>query len=352
MTYTLTSTLSSKTTLPQKKTNKKALKRSLNPVKACYRVKQKPTSKRPYVAQFGTQEWGLSRSAKIDRPCVLFHGGLGDQLADRPEILSSLSRISKHVQKFLQKDALDLALTAVQELESDPVFNAGLGARLQSDGQIRLSSAVMDGFTQRMASVSNILGQKHPSKIAQRLLGERDRNLSSVEATQWALKQGFLPTDVRTPHRVEEFIQRKEGKSGTVGAVAIDRLGRTAASTSTGGRGYETPGRVSDSFTPAGNFASPFGAVSCTGTGEEILEAAVASSVLTRLEDGIPLSEAVARTFARHREKTFGMIGIDAKGQAIVYATRGALCFGLITPSKIFTGLLPQDWADVSLRNS
>ena len=69
-----------------------------------------------------------------------------------------------------------------------------------------------------------------------------------------------------------------------------------------------------------GNFATPYGAVSCTGVGEEILDAAAASTALTRVEDGFSLSEAIAKTFNRHKEKRFGMIALDANGNAIVGA--------------------------------
>jgi L-asparaginase len=235
----------------------------------------------------------------------------------------------------------------VRELEANPIFNSGFGARLQSDGIARLSCALMDGAQQRMASVANVECQKHPSRIARRLLQERDRNLASTQASQFALSQGFAPQSVVCESRYHEFIQKSQGKSGTVGAVVLDANRQTAACTSTGGRGFERPGRISDSFTPAGNFASPFGAVSCTGVGEEILEASVASSIMTRVEDGIRLAEAVERTFARQMEKTFGMIALTQRGEACVYATRGALAFLLICDKGIFPGLLPEDWSAI-----
>lgn len=304
----------------------------------------KDRNKTPYVDQFKSYEWGLTRCLKIPKPFILFHGGLGDQLESRGEIQDSLEKIAGKVQSHLKKAAVDLAQLTVSELEDDPIFNAGFGAKLQADGVSRLSSAIMDGHLQKIASVSNILSQRHPSAIAKHLLGKTDRNLSAVEATRYALAHGFPPEKVQTERRILEWRQKISGKTGTVGAIAIDIKGRTAACTSTGGRGNETPGRISDSFTPAGNFATPFGAVSCTGVGEEILDAAAASSALIRVEDGFSLSEAIAKTFARHKEKRFGMIALDDKGNAIVYATRGALAFGLVTPHQIFTGLLPEDW--------
>jgi L-asparaginase len=45
---------------------------------------------------------------------------------------------------------------------------------------------------------------------------------------------------------------------------------KIAAATSTGGKGFEVPGRISDSATVAGNYANPFCGVSLTGVGERI----------------------------------------------------------------------------------
>lgn len=305
----------------------------------------------PGVAKFQSKEWGLSQSCRPKSPFVLFHGGLGDQLVQTTRILRSLKKISAQIQKRLQNPALDLVEIAVNELENDPIFNAGFGAKLQADGIPRLSSAIMDGKNQKMASISNVLSQRHPSSLARKLLNEHDRNLSSIEATLYALKNNFLPERVETKDRVNEWKSKLEGKTGTVGAVAFDSQKATAACTSTGGRGNETAGRMSDSYTPAGNFATPFGAVSCTGVGEEILDAAVAAAILTRLEDGFSLSEAVSKSCERHREKRFGLIGIDHRGHAIVYATRGAMAFGLVTADQIQVGLLPEDWALICDRN-
>ncbi len=303
----------------------------------------------PFMQKFQRLTWNSPLSGRVEGPFVLFHGGLGDQLADRQSLLSSLTKIASRIQRRLRSSsAVDMCVEAVNELENDPTFNAGYGARLQQDGIARLSSAVMDGGLQHMASVSNILSQKHPSKIARDLLLEKDRNLSSFEANAFAYKSGYVPTSVLTPLRFKEWRDRLHGKTGTVGAVALDQKSRPAACTSTGGRGFETPGRVSDSFTPAGNFANPFGAISCTGVGEEILDAAVASTIGARLEDGWFLTEAIARTYQRHQRCYFGSISLDARGHACVYATRGAMSFGLVTKKNFFVGLLPSDWHTIT----
>lgn len=313
------------------------------------RSPSKTSPLRPYVEQFQSLRWGEAKAARITEPAVLIHGGLGDQLARRVQIVKALQRIGKAIQPLLKSDkaAAQLAVAAVGHLEDEPIFNAGFGARLQQDGVPRLSSSVMDGARRRFSSVSNVLSQRHPSLIALSLQEKRDRNLCSHEASLYAYSQGFTPEHVETLDRVLEYRRKLEGQTGTVGAVVLDRNMQTAACTSTGGRGFEVPGRISDSCTSAGNFASGFAAVSCTGVGEEIVEAALASSIVTRVEDGFDLSEAVTRSFRAHQSKTFGVISLDQFGNACVYATKGALSFALITRDQVSVGLLPQDWARI-----
>src|SRR5690606_19607329 len=88
-----------------------------------------------------------------------------------------------------------------------------------------------------------------------------------------------------------------EDRHGTVGAVAAGSEGELWACTSTGGRGHESVGRVSDSPTPAGNYACPRVAISATGFGEQILDLNVCGRIATRVLDGATLEEALARTF-------------------------------------------------------
>jgi L-asparaginase len=104
---------------------------------------------------------------------------------------------------------------------------------------------------------------------------------------------------------------------GTVGCVALDFYGDLAAATSTGGKGFEIPGRVSDSATAAGNYVNVHAGISCTGIGEHIVAGAVAPKIVTRVTDGMTLQAATAKTL--YELKPFdgfaGIIGITAKGE-------------------------------------
>ncbi len=299
--------------------------------------------------------WPLPpRALRLTPPFALVHGGLGpgDTVGHRNGrpvwLLKTINEIARKVGKHLQdSSALEICHEGVQLLERIPIFNAGLGSKLQGDGVARLSASVMDGYRQKMAAVSNLRGFVHASTVALRLLEEKDRLLGGVEASQYALGLGLKLETPVTEQRIREWEEKKFGRTGTVGCIAIDSDGHTAAMTSTGGKGMETPGRISDSCTPAGNYANPFGAISCTGVGEEILDACLAASVLTRLEDGNSLENSVHKTIRAHSKKRFGLIALDHRGRALVHATKGTLTFAVITPTKIYSGLFYSDWRTV-----
>ena len=89
-----------------------------------------------------------------------------------------------------------------------------------------------------------------------------------------------------------------------------------AVATSTGGKGFELVGRISDSATVAGNFANDFCAVSCTGVGEDIVSNATAVKIVTRVSDGFTINEAFDKTFEELTpfDGFAGAIGIDKEG--------------------------------------
>lgn len=294
-----------------------------------------------------TISWTPARSHYLGEACVLFHGGLG-----RFRNTNALKRVASQVRRELNgrraSNALELSQFTCELLESEPEFNAGIGAKLQSDGVARLSSAGMLGSERRMAGLANCQAFSKPSKIVLNLLqndSEVGRVLIGSEADRYAFQQGFQSEDPKTKHRVEQWRQSRKGRTGTVGALAFDRNREFAAFTSTGGLGGERPGRASDSFTPAGNYATSFGAVSCTGTGEDILDFGLATAVLTRVEDGMSLQEAVARSFMRAGQREFGLIGLDHRGHCIVHATDKDLAFGLVTQDALWVGYKAADWS-------
>lgn len=119
-----------------------------------------------------------------------------------------------------------------------------------------------------------------------------------------------------TEKRYQEYLELKKGYTGTIGVVVLDSKGKICAVTSTGGAGFEYPGRVGDSPTVAGNFANDEMGISCTGIGEHILNQAVGVKIATRVKDGMNLSEAVNKSITESDElgDYVGLIAIDKKG--------------------------------------
>ncbi|HOX39655.1 MAG TPA: isoaspartyl peptidase/L-asparaginase [Candidatus Brocadiia bacterium] len=194
--------------------------------------------------------------------------------------------------------ALDAAVEAVRLMEEHPRFNAGFGCSLQADGQARMTASIMESNGMNFAGVVNIMRVRNPILVVRTLLGADSPILAGAEATAYAREKGFADFDPVSTERRAQWEKRKADGHGTVGAVALDDAGNIVAATSTGGRGNEYPGRVSDSGMPPGNYANPALGVSCTGRGEDIIRVALASTMAARVRDGAPLPGAVAKVLS------------------------------------------------------
>ncbi|MEL6163670.1 MAG: isoaspartyl peptidase/L-asparaginase, partial [Cyanobacteria bacterium J06628_3] len=116
--------------------------------------------------------------------------------------------------------------------------------------------------------------------------------------------------------QLSPFLITSERRRGTIGVVALDAQGNLSVGTSTGGKGFERIGRVSDSAMPAGNYATSDAAVSCTGIGEDIIDECLAPRIVVRVSDGMTLQDAMQRSFTESQanKRDLGAIAIDAKG--------------------------------------
>ncbi|MDX9704134.1 MAG: isoaspartyl peptidase/L-asparaginase [Weeksellaceae bacterium] len=253
---------------------------------------------------------------------IIIHGGFFSESYTTLEIKTAkqnaLQRIAKEGFEYLKTHtALETVAYTVSLLENDALFNAGIGSQIQSDGKIRMTAALMDGSTQKMSGVINIEEVKNPIFVAEKLLPYEDRVLGGEGAIDFARKNGFEVFSTEIPQRRKEFLEKlKSNGSGTVGCVALDSKGKLAVATSTGGKGFEIPGRISDSATVAGNYANSICAVSCTGVGEDIVSGAVAAKIVTRVTDGFSIEKAFQKTFEELKpfDGFAGAIGIDKDG--------------------------------------
>jgi L-asparaginase len=253
---------------------------------------------------------------------IIIHGGFFSESSTNIETKiakqQALLRIVKDSYAYLQNhSALETVVYAVSQLEDDELFNAGIGSQIQSDGKIRMSASLMDGESQKMSGVINIEEVKNPIQVAQVLMQVDDRILGGSGATNFARKHGFEPFSTEIPQRRAEYEAKLASLGmGTVGCVALDKNEKIAVATSTGGKGFEIPGRISDSATVAGNYANEFCGVSLTGVGEDIVSNATAAKIVTRVTDGFAIEKAFEKTFEELKpyDGFAGAIGIDKQG--------------------------------------
>jgi L-asparaginase len=272
------------------------------------------------------------------QPKLIIHGGAGSSLKGKggaDAVRQSLYQIIEQVYSVLQQGASAQAAVVLgcRLLEDDPRFNAGTGSVLQSDGQIRMSASLMDGEIQRFSGVINTARLKNPIDLAQFLQASDDRVLSDHGAAELLRELQIPAYDPLTDLRLQEWIQERAGNfdktmagvvaerelgggRGTIGVVAFDQQGRLAAGTSTGGKGFERIGRVSDSAMPAGNYATAEAAISCTGIGEDIIDECLAARIVVRVTDGRSLLQAFEKSFgeAQKHHRDLGAIGLDGSG--------------------------------------
>jgi L-asparaginase len=266
---------------------------------------------------------------------IIIHGGFFSESSTNQETKiakqKSLEIIVKNAYEFLKShSALETVVFAVTQLEDDELFNAGIGSQIQSDGKIRMSAALMDGETQKMSGVINIEEVKNPIQVAAILMKEDDRVLGGSGATTYARKYGFEVFSTEISQRKAEYQAKiKSLGTGTVGCVAIDKKGKLAVATSTGGKGFELVGRISDSATVAGNYANANCAVSLTGVGEDIVSNATAAKIVTRVTDGFTLENAFKKTFSE-------LLPFDGFAGAIAIDNQGNVFHQDSHPSMVF----------------
>lgn len=253
---------------------------------------------------------------------IIIHGGFFSESDQSHEIKiakqESLKKVAKLSYEFLENhSAVETVVYAISLLENDELYNAGTGSQIQSDGIIRMSASLMDGDSQKFSGVINIENIKNPILVAEKLISTDDRVLGDIGAKNFATENGFKDYSTEIPQRRKEYLSKVESAGkGTVGCVALDKNGKIAAATSTGGKGFEIPGRISDSATVAGNYANEFCGVSCTGVGEDIVSNATAAKIVTRVSDGLNIEDAFKKTFSELTkiEGFAGAISIDSKG--------------------------------------
>lgn len=243
--------------------------------------------------------------------------------------------------------ALDAVELAVKLLEDTPLFNAGKGSVFTNEGTHEMDAAIMDGKSLKAGAVSLITGVKNPIALARDVM-EKSYHvfLAGEGAMQFARINGheiLSPEYFYDEVRYQQWLGikdsdgfqldhsvKKDGKFGTVGAVACDQYGNVAAATSTGGMTNKKFGRVGDSpMIGAGTYANnETCAVSCTGSGEFFIRGVVAYDVSCLMEyKGLSLHEASKEVIMKRVLNIGGdggLIAVDTQGNiAMPFNTEG-----------------------------
>ncbi|AVI50327.1 beta-aspartyl-peptidase [Pukyongia salina] len=232
--------------------------------------------------------------------------------------------------------AIDAIEKAVCLLEDSPLFNAGKGSVFTAEGTHEMDAAIMDGSNLNAGAVSLITGIRNPVTLARDVM-ERSNHvfLAGEGAMRFAAELGYEKLEPEYFYDEVRYRQwqgikdsdtfqldhsvKKDGKFGTVGAVACDGFGNIAAATSTGGMTNKKWGRVGDSpMIGSGNYANnKTCAVSCTGSGEYFIRGVVAYDVSCLMEfKNMSLAEAASEVIYKRITKINGdggLIAVDAE---------------------------------------
>ena len=228
---------------------------------------------------------------------IAIHGGAGNlaryqgtgRLEEAEAFLSTLID-ELYAMLVGGKAALDVVTHACIRMEDSALFHAGRGSSPITRGYVECDASSMNGVDRSAGSVAAVCLIRNPL-LSARLVMERTPHVLFVaeEAERLAIDHGLdtidqsyytpcdtaaVSSDVATPN------------SGTVGAVALDQHGTTAAATTTGGTLRKTAGRVGDTpIIGAGTYAqNTVGAVSCTGVGEYFIRTAAANTIIARMQ--------------------------------------------------------------------
>ena len=308
---------------------------------------------------------------------LAIHGGAGGDGPWKgptdldPQRIACMQSVLTTVGSMLEDgiDALEAVTIAVEMLENEPLFNAGIGSVIAADGSVTMDASIMRGSDAAAGSVVNVKKIRHPIRAAKLVL---DNNwpvmLNGAAADEFAIKNGveevsqeWLITELRqaqwkkwkdaklkpgsTDEDDEAMLDHDGEGMGTVGAVAIDSKGVLAAATSTGGMTGKPDGRIGDTpIIGAGTWADKRIAVSCTGVGEAFIRTCAAHEVANRLKAGESLEDAcenmldmVAPLGGRG-----GVIAIDSSGNIAIPFQTMLMYRGYWKDGEVMTGIGPD----------
>ncbi|KAM7254504.1 hypothetical protein ACFE04_003884 [Oxalis oulophora] len=319
---------------------------------------------------------------------IAVHGGAGvdpnlpvERQQQAKQLLTKCLNLGISLLSSSNLSAIDVVELVVRELETDPTFNSGRGSALTEHGTVEMEASIMDGAKRRCGAVSGLTKVKNPVSLARLVMDKSPHSyLAFSGAEEFARREGvelvendyFITEDnigmlklakeansILFDYRIPTAGLNSCGSATdnslqmnglpisvyapeTVGCVVVDREGRCAAATSTGGLMNKMTGRIGDSpIIGAGTYACEVCGVSCTGEGEAILRGTLARDVAAVMEyKGLRLQEAVDFVIkTRLDDGKAGLIAVSKDGEVAC----GFNCTGMFRGCATEDGFMEDD---------
>ncbi len=284
-------------------------------------------------ATFNTSSDTITENPILDEnqsyPVIVIHGGAGwskgKNKQEQDAIKMGLKGALDHGFHVLESggSSLDAVEIAISTLEDNPLFNAGRGSVYTKDETQEMDASIMSGKDQHAGAVASVSRVKNPIKLARYIMEHTKHVLMAGLGAERIAKQGKLelvdPSYFYSEEKLQRVRKQKAKEIGTVGALAMDKLGNITAGTSTGGMTNKLPGRIGDSpIIGAGTWAqNNVCGVSGTGHGEYFIRFNVAREVCARMEYlNLSVSEAASQVIGQ-------LTTLGVKGGVIVLDKNG-----------------------------
>ena len=275
---------------------------------------------------------------------IVIHGGAGTILKENmtPELEAAyLGKLEEAVMSgydiLKSGGSSQLAVKeTIKIMEDSPLFNAGIGAALTNEETASLDASFMEGENLNAGAIAGSKYIKNPIIAAISVMEDSQHVLlSSDGADEFAIKMGLdtVPNSYFITERRLKSVRKakkdeiisfedsliNDSKYGTVGCVAIDKMGNIASGTSTGGTTNKKWGRIGDvPIIGAGTYANnDCCGISTTGWGEHFIRNVVAYDIAAQIiYDNKSIVEASIKSLDKVMETggDGGVIGLDNQG--------------------------------------
>lgn len=307
---------------------------------------------------------------------IVIHGGAGTILKESmtPELEAAyIGKLEEAVMTGYEilktgGSSQSAVKETIKIMEDSPLFNAGIGAALTNEETASLDASFMEGKNLNAGAIAGSKYIKNPINAAISVMEDSPHVLlSSDGADEFAIKMGLdtVPNSYFITERRLNSVRKakkddmvsfedsliNDSKYGTVGCVAIDKMGDIASGTSTGGTTNKKWGRIGDvPIIGAGTYANnDCCGISTTGWGEHFIRNVVAYDIAAQIiYDNKSIQEASIKSLDKVMKTggDGGVIGLDNKGNiSMEFNTAGMYRASVDINGKV-TIKIYSDWSE------